>query len=61
MTWPRGRYNGRRIVGITVKVTLDVTWWRLAWFGPWGSCASLGPIHVWVEAAYADRRRDDAR
>lgn len=28
MRWPRGRYNGQRIVGVSFKVVLDVTTWR---------------------------------
>lgn len=27
--WPRGKYNGRRIVGIEFKIRLDVTRWYL--------------------------------
>ena len=27
MKWPRGRYNGARIVGIDVRVRFDVTTW----------------------------------
>lgn len=26
--WPRGRYNGKRIVGVEFKIVLDVTTWR---------------------------------
>jgi hypothetical protein len=25
--WPRGRYNGRRIVGVEVKIILDLSYW----------------------------------
>lgn len=28
MKWPRGRYNGRRIVGIEFYIVIDVTDWR---------------------------------
>lgn len=27
MKWPRGRYNGKRIVGFEFHVYLDVTMW----------------------------------
>lgn len=57
MRWPRGRWNGQRITGLEVKIRIDVLRWRLHWFGRWGSCASLGPVHVWLTAAYADRDR----
>ena len=32
MRWPVGRYNGRKIVGCSLKVKIDVTEWR--WV-PW--------------------------
>jgi hypothetical protein len=54
MAWPRGRYNGQRIVGFVVKVRVDLLWWgfRLPSI-KYGQCGSLGPLHVWLEAAYA--------
>ena len=52
MRWPRGRWNGQRITGLEVKIRIDVLWWRLSWFGPYGSCASFGPVHVWVSPTY---------
>jgi hypothetical protein len=27
MRWPRGRYNGQRIVGVSFKISLDVMMW----------------------------------
>ena len=27
MRWPRGRYNGLRIVGVSFKLSIDVTRW----------------------------------
>lgn len=35
MSWPRGRHNGQRIVGVSFKVKIDVTAWR--WI----------PVQVW--------------
>ena len=26
--WPRGKYNGQRIVGVSFKIVLDVTAWE---------------------------------
>ena len=26
--WPRGRYNGKRIAGFSLKVGLDLIWWH---------------------------------
>lgn len=57
MRWPRGRWNGQRIVGLDVRIRIDVTWWRVRWFGRYGACGSLGPLHVWLHAAYAERDR----
>ena len=33
MHWPRGKYNGKRIVGVDIRVKLDVThwYWRPIW------------------------------
>lgn len=45
--WPRGKYNGQRIVGIEVKVRIDVTHWAI-WFHL-RSCSSgfgIGPLIV---------------
>ncbi len=28
MNWPRGRYNNRRIVGISFKIEIDVISWN---------------------------------
>lgn len=52
MKWPRGRWNGRRIVGIDFHVIVDVTHWRLAW-PRYGSCLALGPLRIWLRAEYA--------
>jgi len=52
LTWPRGRFNGRRIVGIDVRVRVDITRWRLALPNRYGTCLSVGPLHVWPAAAY---------
>ena len=53
MRWPHGRYNGRRIVGIAIRMEIDIlTWW-------WGvRCQHgtlaifMGPVHIWVDANY---------
>ena len=51
--WPRGKYNGRRIVGISFKVVLDVTAWH--WLPMIGH--GHGMFHwlcflSWTEAKY---------
>lgn len=53
MKWPRGRYNGQRIVGFVVKTRFDLLWWGFHLPSiKYGRCGSLGPLHVWLEAAY---------
>lgn len=53
MKWPRGRFNGRRIVGFEVRIRLDVCrWWLGSKGGPFGRRWSLGPVRMWFEAAY---------
>ncbi len=27
MKWPRGRYNGRRVIGLSFEIQFDVTAW----------------------------------
>lgn len=40
-SWPRGKYNGRRITGFTLKLRLDVSsvHWKPRW--DWGFGAPL--------------------
>jgi hypothetical protein len=52
MKWPRGRYNGKRIIGLVVKVRFDVLWWGFHLPNRWGTCLSFGPFHIWVERAF---------
>ena len=48
MGWPRGRYNGARIVGVTVKVKVDILDWSWCWPRPhYGICLGLGPLRIW--------------
>jgi hypothetical protein len=62
MKWPRGKYNGRRIVGFNVKVELDVTEWR--WMPVIGH--HCGMLHwlcfrSWWQATYESRWRANER
>ena len=50
--WPRGRYNGQRIVGVTVKADIDVLNWGLSLPTRYGGCLWLGPLRLWVSACY---------
>lgn len=52
MKWPRGRYNGRRIVGVRIIVALDIIDWGIRWADKFGGCAILGPVRVWPSWEY---------
>lgn len=55
MRWPRGKYNGMRIVGFDVRVRFDLCRWSLAWPSLlYGTCLSIGPLHVWFGSAYKE-------
>lgn len=54
MKWPRGRYNGRRVVGIELKFRIDLDEWR--WLPRWtkyASCLSWGCFFVWAHWSYS--------
>lgn len=58
MTWPRGRYNGQRIVGFEIKIRCDILEW--GWQLPnlkYGVCGRLGPFRIWLSAAYSHEDR----
>ena len=52
--WPRGKYNGEKITGITIKFCLDLLYWtrpRCGWnYG--NPYLHLGPLHFWFGATY---------
>ena len=52
MRWPRGKYNGWRIVGFEVRIKLDVLWWCLCLRGGSAPSAHVGPFHIWIETNY---------
>ncbi len=52
MNWPRGKYNGDRIVGFELKVRFDIRCWRLTMPDRYGTCLGLGPLRIWLTAAY---------
>lgn len=53
MRWPRGRYNGARIIGVDMKVVLDITSWGWRWLPRNGYCGRYGPLRVWCGWAYS--------
>jgi len=55
MKWPRGRYNGQRIVGVRVTVALNVIrwhWWPI--FGQHCGAFHWLCIYSWWSAEYRD-------
>lgn len=61
MKWPRGKYNGRRIVGIHFQAILNVTTWR--WVPSFAAWEFAGGIHwlcilTWTNWKYEDRFHD---
>lgn len=56
MKWPRGKYNGQRIVGIEVRIKIDILkwWWQLSNRHGWLRIF-IGPVHIWIEANYENR------
>ena len=54
MKWPRGKHNGRRIVGVSFKIAIAVTCWHWKPF-----MYKCGPLYVhwlcvetWTELVY---------
>jgi hypothetical protein len=52
MKWPRGRYNGERIVGLSVKVRVDVTRWHLWMPTRYAWCLWVGPVGMYFGWEY---------
>jgi hypothetical protein len=52
MKWPRGKYNGRRIVGFDVRARLDLLVWSWCLPDRYGRCMAVGPLRVWFSPAY---------
>jgi hypothetical protein len=53
MRWPRGRYNGKRIIGFAVHVRVRVThWWLAAEWNYGNPYLAVGPIRIGVECEY---------
>lgn len=57
MKWPRGRFNGQRIVGVHVAVSVDVTRWRCFIYGRHTIAIGLGPVIVWPRLEYREDYR----
>ena len=51
MKWPRGKFNGQRIVGIYVLAKLNILDWGFQ-FGGDGLCHRIGPMRLWLSWEY---------
>ncbi len=52
MRWPRGKYNGQRIVGFVLNMKFDVFCWRFNLPDRYGTCLGLGPLRIWLSCNY---------
>lgn len=43
--WPRGRYNGRPITGVSIKAMVDLSWWNWIPMVSW-NCGQ--PVVFWL-------------
>lgn len=65
MKWPRGKHNGRRIVGFRVNVLFDITIPLTDVCHPfplrYGRCLGLGPLRIWFHPEYESEHQENAR
>lgn len=52
MKWPRGRYNGMRILGISIKMKIDVTLWGFDIYWKHQKSIHIGCLHIWFGFYY---------
>lgn len=50
--WPRGKYNGRRISGFSIKLDIDVLFWGFRWGEINNTYWRLGVFGIWIETNY---------
>lgn len=54
LRWPRGRYNGQKIVGFSTRVNVNVIFWRCNLYCRYGEFKLwLGPFLLHIEPIYA--------
>lgn len=56
MKWPRGKYNGRLIVGVEIKIIINIAVWR--WGCGWNygmPYLHIGCIHMWAQCYYGSK------
>lgn len=59
MKWPRGRYNGRWIVGFNVRLIVDLTYWDICLPRRFGGCLQIGPARLWIQPEYESWTPED--
>ncbi len=53
MRWPRGKYNGWRIVGFEIMFRVDLSFWMLSAGWNFGEpCIFIGPLKIRASAVY---------
>lgn len=53
MKWPRGKYNGKRIIGFSVDFKFTVDYWTLKFMWNIGNKSlHIGPFHWHFELVY---------
>ena len=53
--WPRGKYNGMAITGITMKMVIDLSFYKLSVSCNYGEpYLHVGPLHFWFELTYRE-------
>jgi hypothetical protein len=53
LRWPRGRYNGQKIVGFKFSISIDILWWILAASWNFGEpYLFIGPLCFRAYAVY---------
>jgi len=52
-SWPRGKWNGKRIVGIKISIRFDLLYWSIGMgWNFWMPYLNVGPLHFRFEVAY---------
>ncbi len=56
MKWPRGKYNGQRIVGFRVTISIKVDrWFWWPYIGGYSGAFHWGPVFSWWTAEYREK------
>lgn len=53
LKWPRGKYNGKRIVGFKISIKIDILFWMLTCKWNFGEpYLFIGPVCIRFYAAF---------